>query len=58
MRSRKPLFVISPADFSQHPKSLFFNMRGNKIRHILLKPYHLITSDAKTSMVRPLYMEK
>ena len=31
--------------FSQHCKSLYFKVRGNKIRPILLKQFHLITFD-------------
>ena len=37
MHSREPSFVITPAVFSEHCKSLFCNIRGNGIRHILLK---------------------
>ena len=48
MHSRKPSFVITPAVFSEHCKSLFCNIRGNEIRHILLKKNHLITLDINT----------
>ena len=48
MHSRKPSFATTPAVFSQHCKSLFCNICGNGIRHILLKQFHLITFDINT----------
>ena len=42
MHSRKPSLVISPAVFSLHCKSLFFNIHGNYICHIWLKKNNLI----------------
>ena len=48
MHSRKLSFVITPAVFNQHCKSLFCNIRVNEIRHILLKQIHLITLDINT----------
>ena len=48
MHSRKPSFAITPAVYSQHCKSLFCNICGNEIRHILLKQFHLITLDINT----------
>ena len=43
MHSRKPSFVVTPAALINIVNLHFFNIRGNKIRHILLKELHLIT---------------
>ena len=48
MHSRKLSFAITPAVVSQHCKSLFCDICGNEIRHILLKQFHLITLDINT----------
>ena len=48
MHSGKPSFATTPAVFSQHCKSLFCNICGNGIRHILQKQFHLITLDINT----------
>ena len=48
MHSRKPSFVITPAFFIKHNTLLFCNIRGNEIRHILLKQFHLITPAINT----------
>ena len=61
MHSRKPSFAIIPAVFSQHCKSLFCNICGNEIRHILLKQFNLNYPWYKhyqTSMYKPMYIRK
>ena len=43
MHSRKPSFVITTAILVNTVNRYLFNIRGNEIRHILLKQFHLNT---------------